>query len=103
VLDKAPAKTSGSWGPISWNITIHIDYQNIMNSYAEAEISVFGVSIINGRIDVKNPTIKVDLTVAGVGVKAELGIDFEKRIIYLKGTLNFIVYSKDFNITIFHF
>jgi hypothetical protein len=102
-LDRAPADTSGSWGPISWNVTVNIDYQNILNSYADVKISIFGIKIIDGRIDFKNPSIKVDLTVLGVGVKAELGIDFEKRKIYFKGTLNYVLKKTDFDITIFSF
>ena len=94
---------NGSWGPISWDCDFHIDLDNIMASYAYVKVSVFGINVIDVRIDANNPKVTVDMTVAGVGVKMELGIDFNERLIYLKGSLNFIFYSKDFNLVIIKF
>lgn len=106
-LDKfdsqTPLQASGSWGPISWDADYHIDTTNIMNSYAFLKVKIFGVTIIDTRLDAQNPKATVDLTVAGVGVKAELGIDFNARRIYFNGYLNYIISRKDFNITIFSF
>lgn len=94
---------SGSWGPISWDVNMNFDPSDIKKSYLDARISVFGINIINGRLDMNNPEIGVDLTVAGVGVKAALGINFNAGEVYLKGSLNFVFYSKDFSLTILKF
>lgn len=102
-IEGSPFAHNGSWGPISWNVAFNLDLQDISNSSADVKVSVFSVNIIDAHIDVKNPKVVVDLTVAGVGVTAELGIDFSNRTIYLKGKLNFIFYTKDFNITLLSF
>lgn len=99
----APLKSSGSFGPISWDVDFHIDWQDFTKSYAYIKVYVFGIKIIDGRLDFSNPKISADLTVAGVGVTAEVGIDFDKRRIYFKGILNFIFYKTDYDFTILSF
>ena len=99
----APLKSGGSFGPISWDVDFSIDLDDITKSHAYVRVSVMGFQIIDGRLDVNNPRLTVDLTVAGVGVKAEVGIDFDKRRIYFRGTLNFIFYSTDYDFTILSF
>lgn len=102
-LENPALGQSGSWGPISWDVNMHFDPGDIRKSFLDARIGVFGINIINGRLDINNPEIGVDLTVAGVGVKAALGINFNLGEVYLKGSLNFVFYSKDFNLTILKF
>lgn len=94
---------SGSYGPFSWNINLDINASNITKSNASIIISFLSVKIIDTELNAANPKITIDLNVAGVGIKAELGIDFNKHIIYLKGKLNALVYIKDFNITLLQF
>jgi hypothetical protein len=98
-----PRNSSGSWGPFSWEADFHFDPSDITNSYAVLKLSVYGVNIINGRLDKNNPKLSADLTVAGVGVKGEVGIDFAKRNVYFSGYLNFIFYKTDYNFTILNF
>jgi hypothetical protein len=99
----APRNVGGSFGPFSWTVDFHFDPSNIMNSYAVLKLSVLGISIIDGRLDKNNPKVAVDLTVAGVGVKGEVGIDFNARRVYFKGYLNFIFYKTDYDFTLFSF
>lgn len=99
----APLKSGGSYGPISWDADFYLDFQDISKSYAYIKVAVFGFTIIDGRLDGSNPKIIADLTVGGVGVKAEVGIDFQDRRIYFKGTLNFILYKTDYDFTICSF
>jgi len=99
----APRNAGGSFGPFSWTVDFHFDPSSIMNSYAVLKLSVFGISIIDGRLDKNNPRVAVDLTAAGVGVKGEVGIDFNARRLYFKGYLNFIFYKTDYDITIYSF
>lgn len=94
---------NGSCGPLSWNISFNLDMSDISKSYADVKVSLFSFNVINGRIDAKNPKAALDLTVAGGGVKGELGIDFAKRIVYLNGTLSYFFGQKDFNYTLVSF
>ena len=99
----APLKQGGSAGPISWDADFHIDFDNIINSYAYLKVYVFGYEVVNGRLDSKNPKIAVDATVLGNGVKGEAGIDFEKRVLYFKCTISFLFWSEYHYIPIINF
>lgn len=102
-LVSGPRSYNGSCGPFSWNISFDLNMSDISKSYADVKVSILSYNIINTRIDAKNPKVSLDLTVAGIGVKGELGIDFAKRNIYLKGTLSYIISHKDFNYTLINF
>lgn len=102
-IENAPLMQMGAWGPISWDVDFHLDIHDLKKSYAYVKISVFGIEIIDCRIDAKNPKIDIEFNIKGVGLKAELGIDFIDRRIYIKGKLNFVFYSKDFDITLVKF
>lgn len=102
-LVSGPRSYNGTCGPFSWNIAFDLNMSDISQSYADVKVSIFSCNIINTRIDAKNPNAVLDLTVAGVGVKGELGIDFAKRIVYIKGTLSYIISHKDFNYTLINF
>lgn len=99
----APLKSGGSFGPISWDMDFHIDFADISKSYAYIDVFVIGFKVISGRLDVHNPKLSADLTVGGVGVKAEVGIDFNRRVVYFKGNLNFIFYATDYDFPIWSF
>lgn len=94
---------NGTCGPFTWNIAFDLNMSDISKSYADVKVSVFSYNIINTRIDAKNPKVNLDLTVAGVGVKGELGIDFSKRSIYIKGTLSYFFGHQDFSYTLINF
>lgn len=94
---------SGSYGPFSWNINLDINTSDITKSSASIMISFLSVKIIDTELNAENPKVSVDLSVAGVGIEAELGVDFSKRTIYLKGKLKALMYIKDFNITLLQF
>lgn len=102
-LVNGPRSYNGSCGPFSWNIAFDLNMSDISKSYADVKVSILSYNIINTRIDAKNPKVGLDLTVAGIGVKGELGIDFVKRTVYLKGTLSYIISHKDFNYTLINF
>lgn len=102
-LESAPLAQSGSYGPLSWDISFHFDPIDIKKSRADVQIYAYGVNIIAAQLDVQNPKITVDKSIAGVGVIVELGLDFNSRKIYLKGNLNFVIYTKSFDLTILSF
>lgn len=102
-LVSGPRSYNGSCGPFSWNIAFDLNMSDISKSYADVKLSILSYNIINTRIDAKNPKVSLDLTVAGIGVKGELGIDFTNRCIYLKGTLAYFVGQKDFSYTLLSF
>lgn len=102
-LVSGPRSYNGTCGPFSWNISLDLNMSDISRSYADVKVSIFSYNIINTRIDAKNPKVSLNLTVAGVGVKGELGIDFANRIVYLKGTLSYIISHNDFNYTLIKF
>jgi hypothetical protein len=99
----APLKNGGSYGPISWDADFHFDHSDITKSSAAIKITVLGVSIVDGRLDANHPNLSVDLTVTHVGVKADIGIDFNARRIYFKGYLNFVFYKTNYDFTILSF
>jgi two-component SAPR family response regulator len=58
---------------------------------------------VDGRLDANNPKFTVDLTVAHVGVKADIGIDFSAKRIDFKGYLKFVFYKTNYDFTILSF
>jgi len=102
-LLSAPLKQSGSYGYVSWDVDFHLDITDITKSYAYLKVAVCGINIVDGRLDINNPKFTIDATVVGVGVNTEVGIDFNKRLVYFKGYLNFIFYRYTYDFTIFSF
>lgn len=102
-LEGAPFAQSGTYGPLSWDVCFNLDTQDITKSSVDVKIAVLSFNIIDAHLDAQNPKAAANLSVAGIGVVAELGVDFNKRIVYLKGKLDFVLYKKEFNINIFSF
>jgi hypothetical protein len=102
-LENPTLAQGGTWGPISWDISFHFDPVDIKKSSADVIISVLGSKIISTHLDINNPKITVNTSIAGIDVVAEVGIDFNSRLIYLKGNLNYVFYSKSFDLTILKF
>ena len=102
-LESSPLAQSGSYGPISWDVGFHLDPKDITKSSVDVKISVLSFNIINAHLDAQNPKATADLSVGGIGVVAELGVDFSKRLVYLRGTLDFDAYKKKFDLTILKF
>lgn len=100
---EAPINAGGSFGPFAWDVDFHIDWADITKSYAYLWVKVLGIKIVDGRLDINNPKFAIDATIAGVGVKVEIGIDFNARRIYCKGYLNFIFYKTHYDFTILSF
>ncbi len=98
-----PLKSNGSYGPITWNADFCMNFQDLSKSYAYIELFVFGINIIDGRLDAANPKISVALNVAGCGVKGTVGIDFDKCNIYFNGSINFFYYINHYDFTILSF
>lgn len=104
-LDAMPMTSilSGSWGPIEWEVDANIDITDINNSYFKVKVSVFGMKVVDTTLNFTNPNINVDLTISGVGVVFQVGVDFVARRVYIKGVLDFVFYKKPFDITILKF
>ena len=69
---------SGSYGPFSWNINLDINTSDITKSSASIMISFLSVKIIDTELNAANPKVSVNLSVAGVGIEAELGGRFQQ-------------------------
>ena len=104
-FDNLPVSSEikGKLGPLAWDIKYTIDRSEIINSVFDVKIDLFGINVVNSKIDKNNPKIAFKATVSGVTLDAEIGIDFEGERIYLSGYLDFVVYKKSFDITILKF
>lgn len=102
-LQTSPLSQSGNWGPLGWNIGLNINTGDIFKSSVDARISAFSVNIIDAHLNAEDPKTTVDLSIAGVGIVAELGVNFDKRNVYLKGHLNFVFYAQAFDMVLLSF
>ncbi|KLU75268.1 hypothetical protein [Clostridium botulinum] len=96
-------ETSGDWGPLHWEINYNIDPSDIYKDSFKIKITLSGVSIVDTELDAQHPKLNINLTISGVGIIGELGVDFVNRLVYLKGNLNFIFYQKAFNLVLLRF
>ena len=94
---------NGSCGPFSYNVTVNLDTSDFTKSSIDARVSIFSHDIVNGTLDINHPKISLNLSVLGVGVTGEFGVDFSKRTVYIKGKLAYIINTKEFNYTLFTF
>lgn len=94
---------SGGWGPLSWEIDIDIKEPDISKDYFRIKLMFFGTTILNENFSETHPEIDVNLTLFGVGLTCTVGVDYTKRIVFLRGNLNFVVYSKQFDLTLYKF
>lgn len=99
----APLVCGGNYGILAWDTDFHVDFADVAKSYASVWLKVLGCEVLNGRLDKDHPSLKADLTVAGAGVKLEVGIDFNSRKVYLRGKVGYFFGSKDYNLTILNF
>ncbi len=97
-------KVAASWSDIiDWDIDFHLDIDNITDSYANINISLLGINIISTCLDFNNPKVNINAKIRDIGLDAELGIDFNKRIIYLKGSLDLIIISESIDLILLSF
>ena len=94
---------SGNWGPLSWEIDYDVTEPDISMDYIKIKLMFFGTTILNDTLSETHPEIDVNLSVFGVGLTATVGVDFPNKIVFLRGNLNFVVYSKQFDITLLKF
>ena len=97
------SEISGSWGPLSWEIEFDVTESDISKDYFKIKLMFFGTTIINDNLSETHPEIDVNLSLSGVGLTATIGVDFTNKIVFLRGNLNFVVYSKQFDITLLKF
>lgn len=102
-LTNASLAQNGCYGPLGWNVKLAVDPDDIFKSSIDAKISLLGVDIIDAGLNADNPKAVASINVKGVGITSELGADFERRTVYLKGGLNFVVYKKEFNLNLINF
>ena len=102
-LEADGLSSKGSSGPFAWDIALDINRSDITKSSAHVKIAFLSYELINVTLDFTNPKAALDMRVYGTGIKAELGLDFDRRIIYLKGLLAFLTYNREFNYTLLGF
>lgn len=102
-LENPSFSQSGSYGPLGWNVMLDIHSTDILKSKIDVKISLLGANIMDVRLDAQNPKATVDLSARGQGMTADLGANFDKRIVYLKGTMKLAGCSKKFDLTILSF
>lgn len=94
---------SGDWGPLHWDIQYNIDPSDIYKDNFKINVTFSGITIVDTVLDAQHPKVDINLTISGVGIIGELGVDFANRLVYLKGNLNFIFYQKAFNLVLLRF
>lgn len=102
-LEATGLSSNGSSGPFAWDIALDINRSDIIKSSAHVKITFLSYELLNVTLDFTNPKATLDMRVYGTGIKAELGLDFDRRIIYLKGLLAFLTYNREFNYTLLGF
>ena len=102
-LEADGLSSNGSSGPFAWDIALDINRSDITKSSAHVKITFLSYELVNVTLDFTNPKVALDMRVYGTGIKAELGLDFDRRIIYLKGLLAFLTYNREFNYTLLGF
>ena len=98
-----PFMQNGILGPLNWGVKPQINHDDILKSSIDVNITLFGVEILNATLNVSNPKATVNMKIKGVGVSAELGADFSRRIVYLKGNMQLGGRTKKFDYTILSF
>ena len=93
---------NGSIGPFNYDIDVHIDTDNIMNSYFYVVLSVFGINLVNVRLDANNPKVTIDASVLGVGVEGTVGVDFSGCRVYAEITLKYLFGQKTYTFDIYN-
>lgn len=102
-LESAPLSQNGSFGPLGWNVTLNLDPGDFRKSCIMAKITLLNFEVLNTELNAQNPKAALNLSVAGIGMTGELGVDFDQRYVYLKGQLNFVAYKKKFDIKVLNF
>ncbi len=93
---------AGSIGPISYYVDVDLNLGNLIESSFAVKIGIFGVDLIDIVLDVNNPRATIDLSVSGVGVVGEVGIDFDGCRIYCSLELDYLVGSKTYTFDLFN-
>ncbi len=92
---------AGAVGPISYYVDVNLNLNNLLESNFVVKLGVFGIDLIDIVLDAQNPRATIDLTVSGIGVVGEVGIDFDGRRIYCSLELGYLVGSKTYTFDIF--
>lgn len=99
--DLNEGRISGKFGPFQFTVDAHLDLSDIYQSHFYVTMTVFGVKIVDCKLDLNNPNIQIGAEVLGVGVIGEVGIDFNKSCIYAKITLKYLIGKQDFNFILY--
>lgn len=93
---------SGSVGPFNYEITVNLDFENPLNSKFYVKLTFMGVTLLNVQLDANNPTVGIDLSVAGIGVEGTVGVDFASCRVYAAITLKAFIYTKRYEFDIYN-
>jgi hypothetical protein len=93
---------SGSVGPFSYKVGVSLDTDNFLNSYFVVELKFMGVKLINVHLDASNPKVSFGGTVAGIGAKGTLGVDFNEGRVYVEAEVHYLIGHKTFSFDIYN-
>ncbi|MCL2476207.1 hypothetical protein [Candidatus Bathycorpusculum sp.] len=99
-----PVNLKGNWGPLIWTVEAHIDNDDLKKSYFQVNVSAYSKQIINGRLDIANPKIAVDINVFVAKGHVATYVDFNKKMVGLKGHIESKFSKKvEFDISLYSF
>lgn len=92
----------GDVGPfISYDLEVHLDTDDFKKSYFAATVKVFGVKVIDTRLDSDHPEISFGGDVGIAGVKISVGVDFNGGRVYLDADISYFGSHKKYSATLY--
>lgn len=93
---------SGGVGPFTYELGIHLDTDNLMNSYFIVMLKFMGIKLVDVHLDANNPKVSFGGTVAGIGAKGTLGVDFNAGRVYVEAEVHYLFGVKTFSFDIYN-
>lgn len=93
---------SGSVGPFTYNVNVHLDTDQMTNSYFVVELKAFSIKLVDVHLDANHPKVTFGGSVAGIGASGTLGVDFNECRIYVEAEVKYLFDSKKFSFDLYH-
>ena len=93
---------SGSVGPFKYMIDVHLDIENPTKSEFIVKLSFESMKLLDVCLNDRNSEVKIDASIFGVGVTGLLGVDFERKRVYVSATLNYFFGKKKYNFDLYN-
>ncbi|MBR5969059.1 MAG: hypothetical protein IK016_01790 [Lachnospiraceae bacterium] len=75
---------TGTIGPLNFSLGINMNRENFTESYFFMGASVFGVKIVDAKLDIHNTHYRIGTEIKKCKVTGEVGVDFDKGEVYIE-------------------